>query len=116
MTLPLRTKFESAVASYSRENRASFVATTETVLESGLSNYLQIEVLEGLNQVVSLQMPARAVGDLENLMSNETRAIIEKHGVDLLTIKERALQSGLRPQTLFETEIGNRRYRVWLRK
>ncbi len=90
--------------------------TAGPVLESGLSNYLQIEIMEGLNQVVSLQMPARAVGDLENLMSNETRLIIEKNGVDLLTIKERALQSGLRPQTLFATEIGSRRYRVWLRR
>ena len=114
--LPLRSRFESAVAFYSSENRTSFGAAAEPVLESDSSNYLQVEVLEGGNQVVSLQMPARAVGDLENLVTNETRLIIEKNGVDLRTIKERALQSGLRPQTLFEAEIGNRRYRVWLRR
>jgi len=82
---------------------------------AGSADYLQVEVFEAGDTVVSIQMPSAAVEDLENLIASDTREKIESAGINLVEIKSRALASGLKPQQLFRAEAGARTYQVSLR-
>jgi len=82
--------------------------------EGQRSKRLKVLVTESGTTLVEMTMPARAVEDLENLVSDETRLRIEADGYDLEKIKKNALDSDLAPQTLFESALMEKKYRVWL--
>jgi hypothetical protein len=65
-------------------------------------------------EVVRLELPSRAVDELEDLIPGETLARMKDQNLDLSMIKRRIQQSGYAPQILFEAETAERRYRVWL--
>jgi hypothetical protein len=64
--------------------------------------------------IVQLELPSRAVDELEDLIPEETRARMQDGKLDLSELKRRIQQSGYQPQTVFEAETRERRYRVWL--
>jgi predicted unusual protein kinase regulating ubiquinone biosynthesis (AarF/ABC1/UbiB family) len=65
-------------------------------------------------ELVRLELPSRAVDELEELIPEETLARMKDQSLDLSLIKRRIQQSGYAPQILFEAETAERRYRVWL--
>lgn len=89
-------------------------AAPATVTFRSLARYLKVQVLEGGRQVVAVTFPASQTAVLEEIVPDETRDRIEAAGLDLLEIKRRACARGLCPQSLFEVQQGDRRYRVWL--
>ena len=86
----------------------------DTATFRSLARYLRVQVLEDGRQVVSVTFPATQAAVLEEIVPEDTRAKIDAAGLDLAAIKKRACASGLCPQSLFEFQQGNRRYRVWL--
>lgn len=78
------------------------------------SNKLCVLVQEGEKQVVSVKLPAVALGWMETLMPNHVLEKIERRGIDLVAIKQRAQESGGHAQELFAFDAGKRNYRVWL--
>jgi predicted unusual protein kinase regulating ubiquinone biosynthesis (AarF/ABC1/UbiB family) len=85
----------------------------KTYLSSDCANFLKVLVTEDGQEVVSLEMPARSVDELELLLPEDTAAQIEmKH--DIGEIKRAAQREGYLPHTLFVAENGDREYRVWL--
>ena len=87
---------------------------TKQVSTASLSKNLNVLVREGNLDIVKLKMPARSVDDLENLVPEETRQRIEEQEVNILELKAEVQRSGYLPQTIFETQVGSRNYRVWL--
>ncbi len=82
---------------------------------AGMARHLMVTVLdhEGAD-LVRLELPSRAVDELEDLIPEDTRARMKEQNVELDRIKCRVQQSGYVPQILFEAETRERRYRVWL--
>lgn len=78
------------------------------------SKKLCVLVTEGDRQVVSVRLPAAAVGWMETLMPKHVLAKIEEKNIDLAAIKQRAKDSDLAPQELFSMVSGARTYRVSL--
>jgi hypothetical protein len=80
-----------------------------------MARHLKVHVRDQKgHDVVQLELPSRAVDELEDLIPEDTAARMQEQKLDLLAIKRRVQQSGYAPQTLFETETRERRYRVWL--
>jgi predicted unusual protein kinase regulating ubiquinone biosynthesis (AarF/ABC1/UbiB family) len=113
--LLLRSMLESLVAARSTPPIMQTTHIVPNDLPAGAANYLQVEVFEAGDTVVSIQMPLVAVEDLENLIATDTREKIESAGINLVDIKARAIASGLKPQQLFRAEAGARIYQVTLR-
>jgi hypothetical protein len=80
-----------------------------------MARHLMVHVLDhqGAN-VVRLELPARAVDELEDLIPEDTVARMQEQNLNLVAIKRRVQESGYMPQTLFEARTQERRYRVWL--
>lgn len=75
---------------------------------------LRVQVLENGVEHVSIEMPAIAVEQLEDLVPGQAVAAIRCRGYDLARIKQEALEGGLQPRELFAAEYGSRTLRVWL--
>ena len=86
------------------------VITTDTI-----AKYLKVLVLEKEtgNQVVKLEMPARSVDSLENLIPEDT-LVRFKQAHDLVKIKKDVMRKGYMPCVLFSSETAERTYKVWL--
>ncbi len=65
--------------------------------------------------IVRLELPSRAIDDLEDLIPEDTAARMKEKQIDLLAIKSRAQRSGYLPQVLFETKTQHRSYQVLLK-
>jgi hypothetical protein len=64
--------------------------------------------------VVRLELPSRAIDELEDLIPEDTLAKMQEQNMDFDAIKRRVQQSGYAPQILFEAHTDQRFYRVWL--
>jgi hypothetical protein len=93
------------------------VATTEfkTLDFAAQAKKLHVKITQNNQPLVSIELPAEAALDLKNLIPNNVRLELEQTGViDLTNILQHLKSDGLRPQTLFSCEIGEKNYRVWL--
>jgi hypothetical protein len=80
-----------------------------------MARHLKVEVSDSKGlKIVQLELPRRAVDDLEELIPEETLARMQDARLDLASIKRRIQESGYAPQILFEAENRERCYRVWL--
>jgi predicted unusual protein kinase regulating ubiquinone biosynthesis (AarF/ABC1/UbiB family) len=76
---------------------------------------LHIKITENNQPLVSVELPAEAALDLENLVPENVRLELEKSGeIDLTAILARLKLGGLRPQSLFDYAVDKKTYRVWL--
>jgi len=76
---------------------------------------LHVKITKNDAPLVSVSMPAEAVLDLENLIPEEVRLELTQRGmIDLPVILELLKLGGLRPQILFECQLSEKHYRVWL--
>lgn len=78
------------------------------------AKHLKIIFYRDGKKKVDLAMPARAVKNLEELVSEDLLETILEQGHDLSKIKEKAMASGLSPGPLFELEDQNRTIKVYL--
>lgn len=78
------------------------------------SKHLCVQILEDGKEVVNLQLPARSIEDIENLLPENTATNLQAKGIDLKKIRDDAISSKCAPQTLFRSLIGKRQYWVWL--
>jgi hypothetical protein len=96
----------SVLAQFSPSARGSTAA---------MARHLKVDVSDAKGaKVVQLELPSRAVDDLEELIPEDTLARMQDARLDLRSIKRRIQQSGYAPQILFEADTRERRYRVWL--
>jgi hypothetical protein len=75
---------------------------------------LRVQVLENGIEQVSIEMPAIAVEQLEDLVPEQAVQAILARGYDLGRIKQDALLAGLKPRELFAAAYDSRTLRVWL--
>ena len=78
------------------------------------SKRLCVLVTEDEKQIVSVKLPAVAVGWMETLMPPHVKARLVEREIDLDAIKKKAVDSGMVPQLLFSMDSGNRTYCVSL--
>ncbi|MDH4274988.1 MAG: AarF/UbiB family protein, partial [Gammaproteobacteria bacterium] len=89
-------------------------ATVATSLGE-LAKELKVKVLEDNRPLVSVSMPAEAALDLEQLIPEDVMKHLKmSKDLDIAAILLRIRDSGLVPQNIFDTQFGNRSYRVWL--
>jgi predicted unusual protein kinase regulating ubiquinone biosynthesis (AarF/ABC1/UbiB family) len=76
---------------------------------------LHVKITKNDAPLVSVSMPAEAAFDLENLIPEEVHLeLTQRDVIDLSEILERLKLEGLRPQILFECQLGEKHYCVWL--
>lgn len=80
----------------------------------GMARKLCVRVCEDGRQVVSVSMPAVQTARLAEMVPEETLAKLEHARIDVTTIAQNACAAGLKPQLLFECDIGPKSYKVWL--
>ncbi len=83
-------------------------------LSSDCARWLRVLVQEHGRDVVSTELPSRAVDNLSNMIPEDVRLRLGEAGVDLEAIRVQAIRSGYRAQQLFSQQLGQRSYRVWL--
>jgi hypothetical protein len=88
------------------EHRASTGAMAKKLM-------VAVDDAEG-ESVVRLELPSRAIDELEDLIPEDTLAKMQEQNMDFDAIKRRVQQSGYAPQILFEAHTDQRFYRVWL--
>jgi hypothetical protein len=81
-----------------------------------LSTHLRVKVTEGRETVVEVEMPARAIENLADLVPDDVVTRIRSRGIDLEALGKDLARRGAPPGTVFEETSGNRNYRVWLSK
>ncbi|MEK6748259.1 MAG: AarF/UbiB family protein [Pseudomonadota bacterium] len=82
---------------------------------SHLAKDLKVKVLERNQPVVSVSMPAEAALDLEKLIPEDVLTHLRtSKELDLKAVLQRIRDTGLMPQVVFDTRLGERSYRVWL--
>lgn len=80
-----------------------------------LASTLCIKVSHEGQEKVSARVPAELALDLENLMPSDVLDILRKDAaVDLALIQSNITASGIAPQTVFQHEIGSKKYEIWL--
>lgn len=79
-----------------------------------LSRFLKIEVTEKDQIIIQLEMPARSIINLEDLVPDNVIEHLKGSKVNLTEIKNQALEHNLLPQDLFKASAGMRKYHVWL--
>lgn len=79
-----------------------------------ISKNLRVRVTENNHEVVSIELPARAVEDLEAILPDKAVLTLESSGINIQRIKEQALIQNCPPQILFQSSVGSREYCVWL--
>lgn len=81
---------------------------------SGVSSEMHILVKENGKQKVKLQLPARAIYQLEELIPLDARERIEKRGISLKTILKETIERGCEPGEVFKLDDQSKSYHVWL--
>jgi hypothetical protein len=117
--VPVRTIFEDLSLSFAeapvpqrlREMSPQLIASTKA-----LAQYLCVRVCDGKGEeLVNLEMPARCMDELEEIMPLETLNRMQELGIDLGILKRKVQRSAYVPQEIFEAQTQDRHYRVWLR-
>ena len=75
---------------------------------------LKVAVKENGTSIVELELPVRAISDLEDLLPEKAKNLVQKNGISLRVIKEKVIQSEFQPQEVFSLESESRSYRVWI--
>lgn len=75
---------------------------------------LNVRVSEKGEEVVSLELPGRAVDRIEDVIPQPVLEKIQRSGIQLEEIKKRVLETDYISQELFQSTIEGRNYRVWL--
>ena len=78
------------------------------------SKYLCIKVLEGHNEKVYLEMPARSSENLEDIVPSHIQTHLINSGYDLKSMQKKIFDNNFIPQILFETKYESQLIRVWL--
>ncbi len=66
-------------------------------------------------ELVRLELPARSVDEIEELIPTETLARMQEQKLDIQAMKQRVQSSAYHPQEIFALQTTDRSYRVWLR-
>ncbi len=91
------------------------ITSIKTLDFSAQAKKLHIKITKNNQPLVSVELPAEAALDLENLVPENARLELQKRGeIDLSSIVERLRFDGLNPQNLFECVLNEKYYRVWL--
>ena len=96
---------DAALSGIDRRRTASF---------AGVAKFLRIEVTEREIPVVTVSLPASQTPTLTDLIPSDVLPRIRTAGIDVDAIVRDACGSGLCPQDLFDVEVGDRRYHLWL--
>jgi predicted unusual protein kinase regulating ubiquinone biosynthesis (AarF/ABC1/UbiB family) len=75
---------------------------------------LNILVMENKREKVNLQMPARSVLQLEQLIDTDVIEKLASRGISVAEVKQNAITNGLESGTLFELTEGSKHYLVQL--
>lgn len=75
---------------------------------------LKVHVTERGEDIVAVTMPVSALERLEELVPASALQMIAAQGIALETIKAQALARGPMPGELFQAQVGERLYRVWI--
>jgi len=81
---------------------------------SKLSTQLEVRIFENEKQKIALSLPRTSIEDLENLMDKDVMENIQKQGVFLDVILEKARKNGYRAMDLFNINVNKKRYHVYL--
>ena len=79
-----------------------------------MAEHFCIQVTRDGKQVVDLKMPASAVNELEQLMSEEMHCYCRQHNIDTQALLKQVRQAGYEPQTILDCEMDDRQVRLWL--
>jgi predicted unusual protein kinase regulating ubiquinone biosynthesis (AarF/ABC1/UbiB family) len=89
--------------------------TFKTLDFASQAKKLYVKITKNNEPLVSISMPAEAALNLENLMPDNVRLELSQNNViDLAEIVENLKLNGLKPACLFECDLGEKHYRVWL--
>lgn len=75
---------------------------------------LHILVTESGTTKVAVEMPSRALENLQDLIPDHVSQALRFQNIDIHHIKMQALQKVHLPQVLFESKVGERTYKVWI--
>lgn len=76
---------------------------------------LHVKITKNNAPLVSVSMPAETALNLENVMpENVHLELLQNNVIDLTAIIENLKLEGLKPACLFECDLGDKHYRVWL--
>ena len=92
-----------------REDRMS-----DQIASPLLSKHLRVNVTEGQDTVVSLELPAAAIENLPDLVPDDVAQKILAQGMNLRQIADEILARRAPQGPVFEMNQGTRHYRVWL--
>ena len=84
------------------------------IFASDCAKWLNVRVLEQNTEKVALQMPVRAVDEIENMIDPEVVRQIREQGFNLNEIKQKIQKSGYLPQEVFDLSMKDKSYKVWL--
>lgn len=79
-----------------------------------LAKKLRVQIFEGAHEKVSLELPARAIEEMDDFISPHTLGEMEKVGLNLNQITRDQLKNGLRPDVVVDYKEGQTRYLVTL--
>jgi hypothetical protein len=79
-----------------------------------MAKHLHVHVFENGHEKVAVQLPARAIADVSDFISNETQAEMKRVGINLDDLVKKHLKSGLIPGTVVDFSEGEKRYLVTL--
>ena len=78
------------------------------------STNIKIEVLEDKKQVVYMILPMTSLDNLQDLMPEKVSTKIHEDGIDIKSIIQKVKDTDFVPQNLFNLNIQDRSYRVWI--
>lgn len=79
-----------------------------------ISEKLKIRITDGGQEILELEFPAFTVDLLPTFMPAQMLDTAKASGTPIEAIVERAKSSNYAPQEIFSSEIGARKYLVWL--
>ena len=82
---------------------------------TSLAKTLKVRVLKNGQQTVNVTLPAEMFLEIETLIPEDVLALLASDNtVDIATIKQAVLDTGLAPQAVFSIHNGEKEYSVWL--
>lgn len=101
------------------KTRDQWQSQIPVMLKSGaahfkMSNLLYVKIYEGTRQKIALSLPRQSIEDVESLMDAQVLETLEKQEIDLQAIKEKVRKNGYRAMDVFDINVGEKRYHVYL--
>ena len=82
---------------------------------ASLANTLKVRVLKNGKKTVNVTLPAEMFLEIETLIPEDVLALLAvDNKIDIASIKQAVLDSGLAPQAVFSIINGEKEYSVWL--